>query len=62
MVSPEIDMENVEKKIRLHAEANLKCSFIRRERKDAFSQNMEPVWMTSELKRQIALRNFEERI
>ena len=51
MVSTELHMENVEKKIKLHAEANLKCSFTRRERKDALSHHMEPVWMTSELRR-----------
>ena len=32
MVSSELDMENMEKKFILHAEANLKCSFINRER------------------------------
>ena len=48
MVSSELDMENVEMKIKLHAEANLKCSFTRRERKDALSHHMEPVWMASE--------------
>ena len=41
MVSTELDMDNVQKKIKLHAEANLKCSFIRRERKDAVSHHME---------------------
>ena len=56
MVSSELDMEIVEKKIILHAEANLKCSFIRREKKDALSHHIEPVWMTSELRRQIALQ------
>ena len=34
----------------------MKCSFIRRKRKEAFSHHMEPVWITSELRRQIALR------
>ena len=49
MVSSELDMGIVENKMILHAEANLKCSFMRRERKDALSHHMEPVWMTSEL-------------
>ena len=42
LVSSELDMEIVEKKIILHAEANLKCSFIRRERNDALSQSEPP--------------------
>ena len=46
----------MEKKIILHAETNLKCSFIRRERKDALSHHVDPVWMTSELRSQIALQ------
>ena len=58
VVSSELDIEGVEQKIKLHAEANLKCSLIRREKREALRHHIEvePVWMTSELRRLIALR------
>ena len=49
-------MENIEPKIKTHAESTLKRTFIRRKNKNSIGQNIEPVWMTNELRVQISLR------